>query len=128
MKTVNDDIVFWWRNTKGLQYNAEIEGSSGNGQYINDFKLVHTSDVCNKVRSSEISHQCLWTPDEKNLKKKIAVCFKENVNIKQISIYENFMENNDILDLKIDFCNETTIFTGELNHSGAESIFYMSKE
>ena len=41
----NSDVVFWQRRTDSLSYRAKVEVSSGNGSYLNDFKIVDSSDI-----------------------------------------------------------------------------------
>ena len=48
---INLDMVYWRRPTESLTYHADIEVSSGNAAYLNDFKCADCSDIIGFARA-----------------------------------------------------------------------------
>lgn len=85
---INNDLVFFERNTKNLLLNAkQIKTSSGNPNYLNDFMLFDSSNILGGVtRKIELDEG--FTILEKNDKeKRIDIVFNTKVNINIIKIY-----------------------------------------
>jgi len=56
---INIDEVFFQRNTDSLLYGAKISASSGDAEYLRDFKLFDCGDVTEKEL---ILKECGWKP------------------------------------------------------------------
>lgn len=128
MRIINDDAIFWWRNTTGLQYDAQIHVSSGNASCLNDFKLYDSSDICVTNQTKELTNCCVWTPEEGDSQKKICVTFEQPVKIAQVSFYENYDPVNNINDILISFSNGYKIHTGEMRHDGSETVITFEQQ
>lgn len=83
---INEDIVYWLRNTNNFVLNAQIAATSGQVKYINDFKLIDTDNV---LKADCDFHNLCWRPVDNDNKKKIKIKFNKIVQLKHIIIYFN---------------------------------------
>jgi len=83
---INKDIVYWRRNTNNQLLNAHIKVSSGEKQYLNDFKLIDTTNVVQE--NCDYTELC-WRPEKDDFSKKINIEFQQGTEIKYINIYYN---------------------------------------
>lgn len=125
---INDDAVYWWRNTKGLQYDAKIDASSGNAAYLNDFKYIDCSDIYPPYGSIKMFDRCVWSPEEEDNKKEFTMTFSSPKDIGEIILFENFDPESNIDDMEICFDNGYSFHTGELKHDGSASVFTFEKQ
>lgn len=83
---INQDVVYWKRNTNNEVLRSNIRVSSGDKRYLNDFKLI---DVCD-VQEKELDYSLLcWRPDSTDDKKEIKIDFFRIVLLKDIFLYFN---------------------------------------
>ena len=115
---INSDKTFWQRKTTSLTYNAKIEVSSGNSSYLNDFKLVDSSNI--DPRKMELNN-CIWIPDKNDTQKTVKIIFNTPQDISSVSLYDNFSLNDNIVDSKITFSDSSQIEVGPLNKNGSET-------
>ncbi len=120
---VNNDAVYWWRNTDGLQYTAKIVASSGEASYLNDFKYIDCSDIYPPYGKIDIFDRCVWTPDRNDEKKEFTMTFDSPKSVGEIRLFENFDPESNILDMEILFDDGFSFHTGELVHDGSASVF-----
>lgn len=81
---INDDICFWIRHTENIALRASVTCSSGNAKFINDFKIIDTSNVRKDLWDSG-----KWRPNDDDTEKKIAFLLKTNPKeITTINLYE----------------------------------------
>ncbi len=81
---INNDIVYWNRNTNNLLRNAEIVVSSGNSIFLNDFVLFDVADVeANEAYDFKKS----WFPEAFDDDKTISITLPDKHNIKIINIF-----------------------------------------
>lgn len=114
----NSDQVFWQRKTSSIIYGADIEVSSGEARYLNDFKLIDSSDI--SVRNAVLNN-CVWSPDKDDTEKSLKVIFNEPNDIHSVSIYDNFSLDDNIQKGKILFSDGSEIIVENLNKNGAET-------
>lgn len=93
---INRDTVFWERKTNNIALKAETTVSSGNGYYLNDFKLLDISDIEKKTFSKDC-----WHPDIIDDKKCIYFSWMEVKTISDIIIYQNLNFIHGIKKIKI---------------------------
>lgn len=126
VRIINSDIVYWYRRTDNLILHSDIEVSSGNSKFINDFKIIDTQDVRNK---NTVWENCSWFPSKSDAEKTIIVSWKEKVIIKQMVIYES-PENGvgRIEDIYIKFDDGYEFHTGELKHNAVRNDFILNKQ
>lgn len=83
---INSDIVYWQRSTKNLTLKSKLYATSGNVEFLNDFKLLDTDDVL--LNECNYKMRC-WRPSLEDREKSITIeLFKESV-IKRITLYIN---------------------------------------
>ncbi len=88
---INDDFVLWKRRTDGLSYKAKVEASSGNAEYIKDFKIVD----CTSVSASALDFSAgIWHPTDD--KKTVKMIFDKPINPVCIKLYQNSAKNQRI--------------------------------
>lgn len=120
-RLINSDNVFWIKRTDNLALSGEIYTSSGNSNYLNDFKMVDAVDVRNKKIEWG---NCSWIPKRDDKEKKIIIAWKKNQRVKQIVLYET-PENlgGMIKNIRIKLDNNYEFLTGELKHGGIPNQF-----
>lgn len=114
----NSDQVFWERNTSSIIYDADIEASSGEARYLNDFKLIDSSDISAR---NTVLNNCVWTPDTNDNEKSIKVIFNKPSDIHSVSLYDNFSLDDNILKGKLSFSDGNEVIVENLNKNGAET-------
>lgn len=126
-KIINSDEVFWHRPTSSIIYTSQISASSGNANYLNDFKLLDCTDI---TKASNVEyHNCLWLPDANDKKKEVTIKLNKARDINQICLYDNFDLNSNILSGIITFSDNSLIKFGPLNSNGAKScINFLTKK
>lgn len=119
-KVINTDSLYWCRRTDSELYKCQIDASSGNTIFVNDFKILDCRDVSsNKLDNF---YDFGWIPEESDATKTITFKFKNPVSISQISLYETISAESHILDCLISFDNGVKYHTGELKNRAAENI------
>ncbi len=81
---INIDEVFFRRNTDNLLYTAALSASSGNPEYLRDFKLFDCGDVTEKAL---VLKECGWKPAEDDVEKKVWICFETPQTVGRIAAY-----------------------------------------
>ncbi|MBQ7895514.1 MAG: PIG-L family deacetylase, partial [Oscillospiraceae bacterium] len=119
---ISGDTVFWQRDTSSLSYNASIEVSSGEAAYLNNFKLLDSSNI----NSLDKPFEDLWLPTDSE--KKATVSFREPVDIREIRLYDNPSLEDNVLKAKIVFDDGSWLETGELKINGSGTSVLVDKE
>lgn len=81
---INIDEVFFRRNTDSFLYGAELSASSGNPEYLRDFKLFDCGDVTKKEL---VFKECGWKPEAWDAEKTVRICFEKARTIGRIAVY-----------------------------------------
>lgn len=81
---VNLDEVYWRRNTNNLLYDASLRASSGNMEYLRDFKLYDCADV---LAEKFVPGECAWLPAAQDRKRELHIHFSCPQTIAQINLY-----------------------------------------
>lgn len=115
---VNADALYFFRNSNNLALKADVEVSSGEGKYLNDFKLIDTDDVC--VMESDymrIVNESTWLPDREDEDKNIVFKFRKEISVKRIAFYQSLDQNSGITQLYICFNdNEGKVYKIDKNN------------
>lgn len=120
-RLINSDIIYWYRRTDSLAMKANIEVSSGNGEFLNDFKIIDTLDVKNK---NTIWESCSWFPGEHDKEKEICILWDEEKDVKEIVIYESpELDAGKILNIYVKLDDGYDFYTGELKHRAMKNVF-----
>lgn len=116
---INLDMVYWRRPTDSFTYRAEIETSSGEGKYLNDFKCLDCSDIINGMWNYDNS---VWIPDIQDTEKMVTITLEKPEKVREIHLFENPAKECMVHDMKLLFDNGRELHTGELNHDGSRTI------
>lgn len=107
---INIDEVYFKRNTDNLLFDAKLSASSGNPEYLRDFKLFDCADVmCGEL----VFKECGWKPEDGDSEKRVRIHFEQPVTIGRIAVYAN--GTCDMDRLRVGFYFDTGEF-----HSGLE--------
>lgn len=88
-KICNSDIVCFYRPTGSLTYSASISVSSGEREYLNDFKVVEVDDVRVPGISLEPSPTKAWIPSTDDPLPTITVTLSVPSRIQVIRLYRS---------------------------------------
>ena len=86
----NSDVIYWFRSTMSIAYSANIDVSSGEKSYINDFMIVDTDDIKNKDICIRPSKNKCWKPDTLDKTPFIKISFNKTTVVKLIRLYFPF--------------------------------------
>lgn len=82
---INSDQVFWQRRTDNLALRADVITSSGTADYINDFMILDSSNIC-KARNIVFDNG-VWEPTEADNMKCVYIQLHEYKKLEKIIIY-----------------------------------------
>lgn len=82
-KIANSDKAYWIRRTDSISYRAMCTASSGNVEFINDFRILDLDDKLN------IRYDCCWIPDEGDSEKRIHMEFDKKSTVSRVVLFEN---------------------------------------
>ena len=105
----NSDVVFWQRRTDSLTYRARIEVSSGESSYLNDFKIVDSSDIKRKEIESWNTDASIWRPDLSDKERRIEFFFEKEEEIAEIYIYQEYYPLSKITKAHLQIGNEKVV-------------------
>lgn len=86
-QVVNNDLVFFERETNNLLNKAKISVSSGNPDYLNDFMLFDTDNITGGINREVVLNEGYTLIDKNDKNKKVTIEFLDEVNINVIKIY-----------------------------------------
>lgn len=115
---INIDEVYFRRNTNNLLYEAELMASSGQAEFLRDFKLYDCGDVLQK---DFVLKECAWIPDETDRARKLHIHFKQPQTIAQINIYALGDPGHDKLEGEFVFDNGARLQTGSIGLTGKKN-------
>lgn len=91
---INIDEVYWKRNTDNLLFEAKLTASSGNAEYLRDFKLFDCGDV---LRKDFVLGECAWFPAVSDMDRHVRIHFPHPRTVAQINLYAVGDERTDAL-------------------------------
>ncbi len=100
-RVLNSDIVYWPRPVQNLCLYSKISASSGNVNYINDFKRYDCGNIYFLQEPFEEASFFCWHPEDDDSIKSVEIEFAEKSAIQEIVIYEDCNYKNHIKKLKI---------------------------
>ena len=115
-RVVNGDRVAWQRRTDSLCLMADIQTSSGCGEFLNDFMLVENDNLTD---GSHMPYDGVWVPEIADGEKNVTVTLSKPADIAAISLYDHPSGDHNVLDAQIRFDDGTVVNTGPLNPYGA---------
>ena len=121
---ISGDTVFWQRESSGISYTATFEASSGNAEFLNNFKMLDSSHI----NSYALPFEDLWLPEENDSEKTVTVKFPQAVDLSEIRLYDNPSLEDNVLEAKISFDDGTSLMTGPLRSNGAATSIAVEKK
>lgn len=116
-RIVNGDRVFWQRCTGSLLYGAEVRVSSGAGEELNDFRLLHSEDLA----AGAPPYGAVWIPESGDALREAEFSFAA-ADITEIRLYDNPSPEDNILAAEIVFPNGHRYETGAIDPAGTSII------
>ena len=98
----NGDIVYWQRRTDSILKYASVHVSSGEVDYLHDFKLFDCSDIRIRNDGTGIFDAGYWRPDIDDEERIISILFDRLFEITRIVIYQDVFHNNGIGSLQVE--------------------------
>ena len=117
-EVINVDEVYFKRNTDNLLYEAKLTASSGQAEFLRDFKLYDCGDVLQK---DFVLKECAWLPDGTDLDRKLHIHFKQPRTIAQINLYALGNPGQDKLEGEFIFDNGMCLQTGSICLNGKKN-------
>jgi len=111
---INGDKVFWYRDTDSLCYQADIQVSSGNGCFLNDFMLLENTNL---TEEDHLPYDGTWIPADEE--KSVTVTFPQPQKLTHIRIYDNPSPEDNVLGGEILFPDGSKTTFGPLDPEGA---------
>lgn len=118
---INIDEVYWKRRTDNLLYEATLTASSGEPEYIRDFKLFDCADVLQKVL---IFKKCAWLPESSDCEKEVRVHFPSPKTVERINLYARGSKETDTLAGEFIFDTGLRMATGDICLDGRKNSYY----
>ncbi len=97
-RIINGDKVFWQRCTGSLLYGAAVRVSSGNGAELNDFRLLHSSDLAGGAPPQE----AVWVPESGDAVREAEFSFPA-ADVTEIRLYDAPSPEDNVLAAEIVF-------------------------
>lgn len=124
-KIVNSDKVFWERRCDGISYKAGVSVSSGEGEVLNDFKLLDLDDV---IEETTFGKKGIWIPGEDDGESSATYTFEEPSDIYSVVLYDNPSADDNIKDGILIFDDGSRISTGPLPANGSRCEIVVNKK
>jgi len=132
---INNDLIYFERNTNNLLYNAKITTSSGDSQFLNDFMLFDTDNIMGGITKKLNFNKGYTILEKEDNKKQIVIKFSQKYDVNTIKIYikpetqfkihEIRIKNNKkIITTKFEFHN----FTYTFSNLNLKNIFNLTIE
>ena len=83
---INSDEVSWRRRTDSLSFSAKVTATSGNPEYVHDFRLLNVSEIDSDAPAWE---NYLWIPDEDDSAKELVFTWDSPQEISQVRLWGN---------------------------------------
>ena len=115
---INGDEIFFERKTNSLSYSARVETSSGDGKYLNDFKILGLNNI-----DSLYMHYAnyFWQPCKEDNDKTATFIWEQPQTISKIVIYGIDGGKGRIKKIRIIFDNGFTINFNKFSANGLAS-------
>lgn len=100
-RLLSSDVCFWQRRTDSLTYTADISVSTGEANYLYDFKLYDTLDISRRKVDSWELNAGIWHPDKTDNKPYISIELKKETELENLVIYQEYGAKAYIVEAKI---------------------------
>lgn len=116
---MNADAIFWPRITNNVALHANVNVSSGDGKYLNDFIIIDSEDITKK-RNMDFGVS-VWKADITDKKPKIKMYFEEPTRANTIVLFRDinsYSKKSAHYSMEYSYLNngrkETEIIEGEI--------------
>lgn len=113
---INGDKVFWFRPTDSLSYTAQVSVSSGNAEFLNDFKLLDSNAL---DEAGHLAYDGTWVTEPGDDERSAVFTFAQPVTLSVIRLYDNSDAFNNVLNAEIVFDDGSRIEAGAPEYLGA---------
>lgn len=86
-RVINNDLVFFERNTNNLLFDAIITTSSGDAKYLNDFMLFDSKNIMGGVARKMQLDNGFTILEKKDIEKNVKIKFLDEKKVDIINIY-----------------------------------------
>ena len=122
-RVINGDCVYWERRTDSLTYCADIRVSSGNAEYLRDFKLYDVTDIdCTEF----LPKNYLWQTDVNDSIRTVRFSWKSPQRIELIRLWGNIYGGR-IEEIAISSSSGETILYGPLKNNGQKNDIFLER-
>lgn len=112
-RIINGDKVFWQRCTGSVLYGAVVRVSSGSGAELNDFRLLHSTDLA----AGEPPYSAVWVPESGDTAREAEFTFPA-ADVTEIRLYDNPSPEDNVLAAEIVFPSGNRYAVGALDPAG----------
>lgn len=116
---INIDEVYFRRNSDNLLYKAQIDASSGNPEYLRDFKLFDCKDV---ISREPVPAECGWKPERSDQEKRVWIRFEHPVTVGGIAVYALGDCETDSLTVGFSFDTGAGLSGVEIHPNGKRNV------
>lgn len=116
---INIDEVFFQRSTNNLLYGATLSASSGNPEYLRDFKLFDCGDV---TKIDMVYQECGWKPNQGDTVKKVRIRFESPQTVGRIAVYALGQCEKDCLKVVFSFDVDAESVRMEIKPDGKRNL------
>lgn len=112
-RIINGDKVFWQRCTGSVLYGAAVRVSSGSGAELNDFRLLHSTDLA----AGEPPYSAVWVPESGDTAREAEFTFPA-ADVTEIRLYDNPSPEDNVLAAELVFPSGNRYAVGALDPAG----------
>lgn len=118
---ISGDRVFWQRDTSSLSYTAQVTVSSGDGEKLNDFKLLDTAALW-----SDSPWEGTWVPEPGDTERTVQLLLPQEAALTELRLYDNPSPEDNVLNVLVRLDSGETLETGALNPNGSATVVQLS--
>lgn len=106
-RIINNDNVAWLRRTDSLLYDAQIEVSSGEASFLNDFMLFDCRNILGGDATNPDYNDGVWIPDAEDSVPVITLSLNGCLSFNKIIFYQNIRSH--ILRMEIEINGRSVV-------------------
>ena len=122
---INGDVVYWQRRTDNLAFSAFLSASSGNPEYVRDFRLYGIDDIDPRKKYIEFKDN-MWIPNDGDNEREIVFSWCEPQCVEYIVIYGNINDTGCIKKIQVKCDNGTDVKIIPLFNKGRANVVKLS--
>lgn len=119
----NSDVTFWARRTDSLTYRSYIETSSGNRDFLNDFKIFDSLDIKRTPLDAWNIGASVWHPEDSDASPTVKINWREKKKISSVVFYQEFCPDAEIIKSHILLDDGKVLTVGRLHKRKPTVVF-----